>query len=242
MIDDIKIRGEGTSLSLFTGNGKKILFFGSQHSWNPKDPEMDQIKEIFKKFNPDLVLVEATKLTMPRSEREAILTHGEVGLIEYLARKRDIKVIPADPNEKQIVKKLLKKYSKEELVLYFILRTLDQYPKIGSKPKFETFLKSTIDYYRFLDPNLSYESFKRIFQKILKKNFNPNFLGKFTELFNPKKNLAITNAIARDESFLRDSYTINVLKKMFRRYDKILIVKGSGHTKFFKKNIPKILK
>jgi len=238
----MKIRKRRTFLNMFSQKNKKILFFGSYHSWNPEDPEMDQIKKIFKKFNPTLVLVETTKLISPKDEKKAILQHGETGLVQYLAQKNQIKAIPADPNKKLVIKKLAKKYSKDELVLYFLLRTLDQYPKVKIKPKFNDFLKYVIKEYKKIFGHLSYQRFQRIFKKVLKKKFNPNSLGKLTELFNPEKNLTILNLIARDESFLRDSYTLSILKKMLKKFDRILIVKGIGHAKFFEENIPKILK
>ncbi|MEM2089545.1 MAG: hypothetical protein QXL88_00410 [Candidatus Pacearchaeota archaeon] len=230
-----------TSLNLFSFNNKKILFFWCKHSWDYKDSQTNQIKRIFESFAPDLVLVETTRLVKSNSEKEAVLKDGESGLATYLAHKKNIKVIAADPDEKIIIKILSEKYSKEELILYFLLRMLNQYQKLKIKPSFNYFLRYLIKRYKILDRKLSYSMFKKIFKKLLKKKFDPQALGTLTELFNPGKNMAITNTIAKDDSFLRDSYVLCILKVMLEKFNRILVIRGSGHANFFKKNI-KILK
>jgi hypothetical protein len=234
------IKKLGHPIILFTHKNRKILFFGSRHSWNPNNKQVKLIKNILKRFKPELIMLETTKIIEHKNLKEAIMKKGEVGLLEYLAKKNNIKAIAAEPKENYLARKLLKKYTKEALILFFVLRTLDQYPKMKIKPKFKNFVNFVIKEYKFLYPHLSYGKFKKIFTKLMGKRFDEKELGKLTKFFDPNRNLAVTNAISRDASAIRDIYTLNMMKKAFTRHNKIMIVKGCGHANFFEENFKKI--
>jgi hypothetical protein len=81
---DKKVR---TSNHFIHSQNRKILFFGSRHSWNLNNKQVKLIKNILKRFKPELILLETTKIIEHKNLKEAIMKKEEVASSSIWPRK-----------------------------------------------------------------------------------------------------------------------------------------------------------
>lgn len=110
------------------GNGE-LLYFGSRHSNDPKDSQMDQIARSFDAVLPDLALTEGGDLEVDGLTREeAIRRFGESGLTRRLAHGLGVPAHNLDPAREAEIAHLRDEldFTVPQLKLFYTLRQVSQ--------------------------------------------------------------------------------------------------------------------
>ena len=110
-------------------NTWKLLYFGSRHSFDPQDQQMDTLAQKFKQFAPDIVITEAfpENFDFSLDMEEAIKNSGEFGLTWKLADEQNIPIQSMEPTRKKEVEHLKHQgWSDTQLMLYYTLRQVAQ--------------------------------------------------------------------------------------------------------------------
>jgi len=225
-------------VEIFNKKGKKLTFFGSRHSADPK--QIRAIRKSIVETKPEIILVESgyDRATYP-TKKEAIQQGQECGYVAYLAKKRGIKIQSNDPSDKFIDEKVSLKYGKDITFLYSMLRIIIHTRK---KINFDYYFKNSAGYYQYelqwKNFNCTYNNFKRIFIKEIKEEFDLN--KNYFDYFDPTLDYNILNGVTRDINDIRKSYMLKLLKKLLKKYNNIFLIKGQSHLLFEKENIKKI--
>ncbi|MGE5497925.1 MAG: hypothetical protein ACM3Q2_07645 [Syntrophothermus sp.] len=103
-------------------NGAALLYFGAQHSDNPADIQFGEIRKAYMDFKPEVVFYEGPRRPLGRDEEETIKLFGESGFIRFLAQRDSIPVESLEPNPVNELKFMLKKFTPEQAVLFYVLR------------------------------------------------------------------------------------------------------------------------
>jgi hypothetical protein len=104
-----------------------ILFIGTNHTFDPSDPQITGIVQLYKAFAPTRVLLEGGNWPVAASKELAIRQYGEMGLTRLLAHEAGVKASSADAPGQLEVRHALKKHSPEEVKLYYALRMVPQW-------------------------------------------------------------------------------------------------------------------
>jgi hypothetical protein len=215
-------------------NSNNILcFIGAKHSNDPNDPQFEIIKNHFDNFvkktegKNRLILIEGGVMPLCENEENSIQQFGEPGFAVYLSSKVNIKVICPEPDESLETAKLLEKFSKDEIAVYYLCNIVSQWQRINSKENLDDYTAKYLGYYFYKSVwqgfDFSLTNLKKLYQKVLGKEFNENDREFIYEFVKPSD----TN-ISGASSDIRDEFILNQIKELWNK-NNLFIVYGSGH-------------
>jgi len=231
---------------------EKFLFcFGAVHSYDPDDKQFPIIEKLWKKFlsvtkrQKKITLVEGGKRPYIKNRKDAINEGGEASFIAHLAGKKNIPINCPEPDEKSTRKELLKKFSKENIQLYYFLLVAYQWNNLTKKENFDKYIndfllmdEKTSGWKNF---DFSLENMVNIFESKTNKKFKKDNKNLFYSLINPDYNKSLINKISRRSAEIRDNAIVKNIVKLWKSDISIFIVYGNGHTPIFRKKLENIL-
>ncbi len=90
-----------------------LLYFGAQHTNDPKHTQIAQIEKLWKEFRPTLALYEGGETPVSKSLDEVVSRFGEPSLVRYLAARDKVSVRSLDLSRADETALLLKTYTPE---------------------------------------------------------------------------------------------------------------------------------
>lgn len=108
------------ALELTTSRGA-LLFFGVTHTYDPGNRQISEIQGQWAAFRPDLALVEGVVWPVLPDLNASVRTHGEGGLLRYLANRDDVPIETLEASERQQIDYLRRYYPDEWIKIYFVL-------------------------------------------------------------------------------------------------------------------------
>lgn len=213
----------------FQNGKKKIVFYGSHHSFDRE--EIEAIRKTIDEFKPEIVLVEyGYEKREFSSEEEAIEKGDDMGFCVYYTKKKGIKIGPNDPSPEKCIEHITEKFGKEIAFTFFMFRTLDGLSR-GGKIHKESFFTNYAGYFRLNTKwkgfDYSYANFRKLFKKLTGEEYGEK--NNYFKYYDPTMDFNKFNEISREENEFRDNFMIEYLRKMLKEHDKIFIIKGSGH-------------
>lgn len=246
-----------TSLTLFPEyfvlkkDSQTFYCFGAQHTYEPNDEQINAVESLWREFlsiskdQKKVVLIEGGLRPSFISKEEAILNDGETGFLSWLAEKEHVPAMTAEPDEKQERVELLKRFSKEEIQLYYFLRWIYQWSNLLSKPSFQEYIDHCLE----LDKrssgwdsfDFSYSNMKSIFREKLNMDFDENDSEFLYSAVNPVDERYVTNKIAKASGEIRDAAIMDNVIRLWNGGHSVFSVYGDGHITAFIKRIQKDL-
>lgn len=102
--------------------GGAVLFFGSGHTRNPHDPQIDRIIELWDAFHPTIALCESRLGLYVGGLRRGVSMFGEVGAPYALARRDDVPVYTLEPSWEDEIGAMLQRFPPQEVAALYTLR------------------------------------------------------------------------------------------------------------------------
>ena len=103
-------------------NGGALLLYGSEHTQNPKNPQIADIQERWTNFRPTVALVESRLGFFVQGLQNPIEEYGEMGWVFSLAKKDKVSVYTWEVPREREIQYVLNQYPKEQVTLFYILR------------------------------------------------------------------------------------------------------------------------
>lgn len=220
--------------------GQVIYFFGSKHSYDPNDEQFPILDSFWNDFLEEteskkrLAFEEGGIRPLIDDKDGAIIRHGEMGYLTYLATKAGITIVSPEPPQGFAMNELAKHFSKEVVLYYDAARMMYQWNNMNIKPDYEIFLQDDLDYLKgesgWDDIEFTVDTIKTIHEKLFGNKFNENDKQFFYNVINPTTKFSIINEVSRyeDDEF-RERYILNQFEKYWREGDSIFAVYGSSH-------------
>ena len=216
----------------FRNKEKRIIFFGSIHSRSIK--QINSIKEVIFKLNPDIILVEGNyHLANFKSKEESIEKGCETGYVSFLAKDKKIDLESNDPSFSEDISFVEKKQGKEICFAYFFLR--------NKNPNFseERILKNIKENSLWKDFDYSINNIKKIVKDLLHEDYKAD--KDYSNYFNPTIKITLFNDITFELSKFRDDFMLKKIKEILINHNKIFIIKGVYHLNENENKIRKLL-
>lgn len=99
-----------------------VLFFGSEHTKDPADPQIARIREAWSKFRPDVGLLESRLGFAIGGLETGVSEFGEPAVVYWLADADDVECYTWESPAETEVQRLLKQFTPQETAAFVILR------------------------------------------------------------------------------------------------------------------------
>ena len=250
-------------------NKQELIFFGVDHSRNPKDAEYQRIGELFKSLidshSKRKIIVLLENFIPPRlfkTSEEMIKSFGESGFVYYIAKKSGIAVICPEPKSAEILKIAASVTNKKiEIAAWALLNSINWRLKENNH-----LLKEDIEATKkvLIAINKSLKMLKRITPEKLfailslkinfeaKRNILPSSLNDLTtvklnsklikNLQNPFINQTKINNAGAEVNRARDYFIARSIIKQIKSGKSVFAVFGSDHVVCQEKVIRKYFK
>lgn len=229
-------QGENYLLKINHPRGGALLYFGAQHSDKPADEQFTEIKNAYIDFKPEIVFYEGPKRPLGKDEEETIRLFGESGFIRFLAAKDSIPVASLEPNPLNEFKYILKKFTPEQAVLFYVLREASRLRERKNASASEISENITQLFSRM--PRFEGLTIKNI--NDLEKAYNnywkepAKWYDAPSSWFDPLKTSEetggiFTNELNAESSHYRNIHMLEVLTKAVKEGKKVFAVVGRNH-------------
>lgn len=228
-----KIDHEEPYIYQVESNSGALLYFGSRHSFDPGDPQMDTLDLRLNQFAPDIVLTEAFPENFDYSlnRKEAIRNSGEFGLTWKLSKALNIPVYSVEPEREKEVNYLKNQgWSDTQIILYYTLKQVSQsqeqnVPFADLLPKYLASLKQRFN----LDGPVTLEAFEDSVKDLLPSVENWKSIPQYYFYPGPQDPEYFTNRISTDSNIFRDKFHVTVIAEAVQKGQKVFVIVGSAH-------------
>lgn len=216
----------------YTGNGKSVLVFGSYHTNDTGDMEIDKIDSILNSYQPEVILYEGDYIEVGRTKGESIRQYFEMGYARWWAAQNGVKDINIEPPAKEKNKYLLRKFGTDKVLLATILGQNILYIIQHDK---EAFDKMYPAYIRDIEnegvplkaEQKSIAYFYKLYREFYKEEFNPSQFD--YETVEIKFNKTELNKVNQESAAYRDQYMIGMIREYSKNYKKVYMQAGGRH-------------
>ncbi len=213
-----------------------LFYVGVQHSNDPTEEHFQEIEMFWKQFNPDIAFNEGGDFSVEGNTRsEVIRNYGEPGLVRFLAVRHHIAVNSMEPKFTEEVTELLKKYSPEQVKIFYIMRDMVAYDR-GQFPNKtrEQCLQDAIARYsaeaalRNVPPT-SVRELEPTFAKYFPGLGSPNNKDALVGWVDPASAETLLNKISRDSTEYRDQFMVAIIARSVCEQKRVFVVVGWSH-------------
>lgn len=217
----------------FEDKGKELLFIGTNHTFNPTDPQIAGVEALFTAFAPTLVLLEGGDWPLAETKEQAVTKYGEMGFTRFLASKTNITTISADAPLGETIAAGLKQHTAVDTKLYFALRLVPQWAKQSTGKTMEENMRdylASAKFNSYFPPNTPPQNIEELVQQLSKR------LPALKDWKTMTYNLSFDGG---DKSFLNDvDYTVNNFRNNYfkdqifaglRKGERVFVIAGYTH-------------
>lgn len=222
-------------LKLSIGKGR-LLYFGTRHTYDPRDPEIAEMEKAWAKLRPEIAFFEGAdpESTPPAVKtREDIASNGEPSFVLFLATRDHVPVRTLEPSRADELELLLKTYSREEVKVFYVLRQVPEFKSGQHKETIEVYTQNVLSWLS-LRPELKgrpntvaelQETVSRLFPKLADWREVPQ------SWFDPAVSTSLTflTDISRELSEFRDRHMVTVLLEQVGQGKRVFAAVGASH-------------
>jgi hypothetical protein len=208
-----------------------LLYFGANHTYKPDEPQIAQIQKLWSEFHPDIALNEGGNPPVAATVDAAVTQYGEAGLIRFLARRDDVPVVSIDPARSEETAFLSKKFTREQIKMFFLVRAIAQQIQNHDPAKVDDELNRILGIHNDTPGLTGSPRTSAEFAEIYRRYFPdaPDYKSAKISWFDPMKNETPFNAMARLANEYRDRYMVAMLQRHLREGERVFAVVGGTH-------------
>ena len=208
-----------------------LLYYGARHTYKPDDPQIAEIQKLWSEFHPDIAMNEGGNPPVAPTIAEAVTQYGEAGLVRFLARRDDVPVISIDPARSEEVAYLSKKFSREQIKMFYLVRAVGQQIQNHDPAKVDDELNRILGIYNDTQGLGGSPRTAADFAQIYRRYFPdaPDYKSAKMSWFDPTKHETPFNDMARIGSEYRDRYMVATLQRHLRDGERVFAVVGGTH-------------
>lgn len=233
-----RIKAESYGLIL-QGKNSALYCFASSHSYDPGNPMMRGVKALWQTYlamtaqKKRHVFIEGGHIRSYSSITNAVQRDGEMGLVSFLAKQSHVRCSSPEPNVKKEVTLLMKKFSREAIIYYYLARSIFQWHRVTDKGRLP--LKKYLPRLHETDRSVlrwSSDCFTlEMFNKLHKHFFidkTPNAFF-FRKILSPHTKTTLINRIACESTYIRDKSILTALYRAWQKKEDVFCIYGSAH-------------
>ena len=218
-----------------------LFYFGAKHVMDPKHPEIEFLREQWLNFLDDkskeetVVIYEGYVSEKGLSTVEdSVKNYGESGAIVFFANQSNVQSFCPEPTVQDDATELLKKFSKEEVFYFYMIRGVVSWQRKAEPEDFNEFILRNAKRYKdaFCWENFNFAfdpTILQIHRKIFGKEFDLSDKEFIRKIPSPAFNESIINDVARMSSQGRNFAILDCIGKFWEEGKNIFVVYGASH-------------
>ncbi|SRR5258708_25064265 len=222
-------------LRLSSGKGR-LLYFGAKHTYDPNDAEISQIEDSWLKLKPEVAFFEgadpeaAPAIVKSRAE---IGRNGEPSFVLFLAYRNKVPVHSLEPTQRAEIALLLKRYSAEEVKIFYVLRQVAEFRNSKHDETLDAYTRGVLACLS-ATPELQGAPRTNADLKVISARLFPQ-LADWREVpqewFDPARTQTVTylNEVSRRLSEFRDRHMVMLLNEQLAQGKRVFAVVGASH-------------
>jgi hypothetical protein len=208
-----------------------LLYFGAQHTFDPKDAHIAEIEKRWKEFRPTVAYNEGGDPSVSKTVEETVSRSGEAGLVRFFAVRNKISAFSLEPSRADEAAMLLKTYTPEQVKVFYALRPVSQFRKRKNDETIEAFMTNVLG---FLSRIPALEGAPNSIAELEKSCLwlSPQLKDWRTveqSWFDPVASHAYTNQISRLSGEFRDLHMVKLLIDEVKQGKRVFAVVGGSH-------------
>ena len=216
----------------YEAKGKEVLVYGSYHTNDTADAQMDDIEKHLDHFKPQVILYEGDYIGVEPTRNGSASTYFEMGLVRWWAQQHGVPELNLEPSAKQRFRFLQKKYSSDAIMLATILGQNILYIKQHSKQDFEKLFPSLIsdfekEGFELTEKQKQLSHFYEAYESFFKIPFDPATFD--YEAVEPKFNKTLLNKISQESATFRDQFMLKRIDSTVKHVNKVYVQVGGRH-------------
>lgn len=226
------------------GAGKKITFLGTEHTNNPANPVFGMIDAKFQELKPDMVYVEGMgfinaqkdgiRSEIKKMTPEYTKTKGEGAYTLKCAIDSGADFESPEPQFSQEIANALKKFSKKDILTFYMYRAIEQYQRKNKVRNIEDCKKVLYNEVgEFAEESHWDESeVNAIALEVLRTLDVDNhsfYRDQVSPTFNEERPRTVINDVSTCSSDFRDQYIFERIADGIKNHKSVFVVYGSAH-------------
>ena len=212
---------------------KRLTYFGANHSNNPADTMFDDIERKFTELRPQIAFNEGGNWPIYNNRDSTIRFSGEPGFLRLLCKINNVRVQSIEPPDSLEVNYLLNRFKREDVLLMYFVRQLDQLIRenvkdIESEKQIMMFIQTlNRKGFNLTGNERNHKYFISLYENFYQKPFDKKTFDPTT--FWPIYDKTLLNKISSESSYFRDRYAIQEIEKALKKYDRVFVIMGGSH-------------
>ena len=205
---------------------KQYFIFGSAHTKDPNNPQIDLLEKYFKEFKPTVALVEGRLGFVSTLFMNPVKTYGEGGKLLVLAKKSGIPIYNWDLSKEQLADKMAGKFSAEQIALSQILNPYFSNLRYGKPSSPEEYVAKSLDRAKNVGLEKQFLSYKDVDNAWIK------YFPKGPDWRNVSDEYGLPGYLAdmiNCTNDLRNRQLLSAIKELTAKGEKVFVVCGSSH-------------
>ncbi|MDX1478486.1 MAG: hypothetical protein R3301_12320 [Saprospiraceae bacterium] len=205
---------------------ERVLVYGSEHTRDPADKQLQDLEERFEAFAPTVVLVEGRLGFLTPHVMNPVQRFGEMGKAAALARRYGLPLYSWDPPKSLLLDQLIQEFTGEQLALKEILTPYFSNLRFGRPASPEAFIEDYLDragWFGLEDSIRSVADIDRLWQRDFPEL--PDWRDTSDQWGLP----GYLNTIGQRANDVRNQHLMCCLSSLHDAGERVLAVAGSSH-------------
>ncbi len=202
-----------------------VLVFGAEHTKNPKDPQLADIKSQWVSFNPSVALCESRLGTFFPGLMDPVKTFAEPGYVHHLARRKGIPTYTWEPPVSVQMNFLLQDFTQEQVALRYILGPYFSNLRFGRPEQPDQYLSE------ILRKRSNWPGIENTFQDI--KELQASWSRHFPDgpdWRDVSDQYGLPGFMSKmDTNLIRDLHLVETILDLVERGERVFVIAGSSH-------------
>ena len=212
--------------------GGRLLYFGSEHTVDPADPQFARLERLWAEVRPTHAFTEGGVSPHEANRDQAIVHHGESGLVRFLADRDGVSVRSLEPPADVEARLLLDRFTREQIKVFYVLRQVVQHRRERNPQALDSYVArflETLSKVRGLEgAPRSLLEFKASVARLAGDRL-PDWRQVPDIWLRPTRTEAFTNDIERRVAELRDEHMVRLLVSEIRQGREVFATVGFSH-------------
>lgn len=216
-------------LTFETTNGT-LLYYGARHTYTPADTQVQQLEQAWACFRPTMAFNEGGNPPVETSRDAAVEKYGEAGLVRFLAARDDVPVASLDPDRAEEVAHLRKRFTPEQVKLFFLLRNAAQFADRRGAEGVDAELQRVLTIHN-ATPGLGVapRTLPEVVAAFGERFPDADYRRTPLRWFDPMRSETFLNEVSRSDSEFRDRAMIAILERSIADGQRVFAVVGGTH-------------
>jgi len=204
-----------------------ILFYGSEHTKDPQNPQVIDIENYWNAFKPTVALIEGRLGFLIPFLMDPLKNFGEMGIVNSLAKRDDVQVYSWEPPRETEIKLMLHSFPAKQVALFYVLRPYFSNMRFGRPDNPDSIIED------FLNKRTQYPGLKNTLNTIsdIDSMWQIDFQG-YPDWHDVSDEYGLPGyleEVSSRSNSVRDEHLANVNIDLIKKQHRVFIIAGSSH-------------